>query len=102
MRMQENIEKQKAAISKMAAMELPEVAGFEMLEGQMKLQKLNKEIVDAFVAKIIVYDRERIEIKWKFRDEFREAEKGEVVVIDMEIDGRGWYNNYVWQAKNID
>ncbi len=77
MRMQENIEKQKAAISKMAAMELPEVAGFEMLEGQMKLQKLNKEIVDAFVAKIIVYDRERIEIKWKFRDEFREAEKGE-------------------------
>ena len=69
MRMQENIEKQKAAISKMAAMELPEVAGFEMLEGQMKLQKLNKEIVDAFVAKIIVYDRERIEIKWKFRDE---------------------------------
>ena len=50
--MQENIEKQKAAISKMAAMDLPEVAGFEMLEGQMKLQKLNKEIVDAFVAKV--------------------------------------------------
>lgn len=44
----------------------------------MKLQKLNKEIVDAFVAKIIVYDRERIEIKWKFRDEFREAEKSEI------------------------
>ena len=46
------------------------MAGFEMLEGKMKLQKLNKEIVDAFVAEIVVYDRERIEIKWKFRDEF--------------------------------
>lgn len=67
--MQENIEKQKATVSKMAAVDLPEVAGFEILEGQMKPQKLNKEIVDAFVAKIIVYDRERIEIKWKFRDE---------------------------------
>ena len=67
--MQENIEKQKAAVSKMSSVDLPEVAGFEMLEGQMKLQKLNKEIVNAFVAEIIVYDRERIEIKWKFRDE---------------------------------
>lgn len=76
--MQENIEKQKATVSKMAAVDLPEVAGFEMLEGQMKLQKLNKEIVDAFVAKIIVYDRERVEIKRKFRDEFREAEKSEI------------------------
>ena len=75
--MQENIEKQKAAVSKMTQVDLPEVAGFEMLEGQMKLQKLNKEIVDAFVAEIVVYDRERVEIKWKFRDEFKEAEKGE-------------------------
>lgn len=75
--MLENIEKQKATVSKMATVDLPEVAGFEMLEGQMKLQKLNKEIVDAFVTKIVVYDRERIEIKWKFRDEFKEAEKGE-------------------------
>lgn len=75
--MLENIEKQKATVSKMAAVDLPEVAGFEMMEGQMKLQKLNKEIVDAFVAKIVVYERERIEIKWKFRDEFKEAEKGE-------------------------
>ncbi len=68
-RLEKNIEKQKAAVSKMAAVDLPEVAGFEMLEGQMKLQKLNKKIVDAFVAEIVVYDRERIEIKWKFRDE---------------------------------
>lgn len=68
-RLEKNIEKQKAAVSKMAAVDLPEVAGFEMLEGQMKLQKLNKKIVDAFVAEIVVYDRERIEIKWKFRYE---------------------------------
>ncbi len=73
--MQDNIEKQKA-VSKMAQVDLPEVTGFEMLEGQMKRQKLNKEIVDAFVAEIVVYDRERVEIKWKFRDEFPEAEKG--------------------------
>ena len=33
--------------------------------------------MDAFVAEIVVYDRERVEIKWKFRDELREAEKGE-------------------------
>ena len=67
-RMQENIEKQKAAISKMAAMDLLEVAGFEMLKEQMKLQKLDKEIVHA---------KDRVEIKWKFRDEFQTAEKGE-------------------------
>ena len=70
--MQENIEKQKAAISKMAAMDLPEVAGFEMLKEQMK------EIVDAFVAEIIVHAKDRVEIKWKFRDEFQTAEKGEI------------------------
>lgn len=67
MRMQENI-------GKLATVDLPEVAGFEMLEGQMKLQKLNKEIVDAFVAEITVHDKDRVEIKWKFRDEFEKWE----------------------------
>lgn len=71
MRMQENIEKQKVAVGKLATVDLPEVAGFEMLEGHMKLQKLNKEIVDAFVEEIIVFARDRVEIKWKFRDEFK-------------------------------
>ena len=75
-RMQDNIEKQKEAVGKMAQVDLPEVAGFEMLEGRMKLQKLNKEIVDAFVAEIVVYGRERVEIKWKFREEFEK--KGNV------------------------
>lgn len=37
-RMQTNIEKQKVAVSKMAAVDLQEVGDFEMLEGQMKLQ----------------------------------------------------------------
>ena len=78
-RMQDNIEKQKAAVSKMAQVDLLEVAGFEMLEGQMKLQKLNKEIVDAFVAEIVVYDKEKVEVKWKFREEFQKAEKGEIM-----------------------
>jgi len=31
--MQDNIEKQKTAVNKMAQVDLPEVAGFEMLEG---------------------------------------------------------------------
>ena len=78
MRMQDNIEKQKATVSKLAAVDLPELAGFEMLEGQMKLQKLNKEIVDAFVAEIVVHAKDRVEIKWKFRDEFQKAEKSEI------------------------
>ena len=76
-RMQDNIEKQKAAVSKMAQVDLLEVTGFEMPEGQMKLQKLNKEIVDAFVAEIVVHAKDRVEIKWKFRNELLEAEKGE-------------------------
>lgn len=75
---QKNIEKQKVAVSKMAQFDLPEVAGFEMLEGQMKLQKLNKEIVDVFVEGIVVYAKDRVEIKWKFRDEFKEAGKDEI------------------------
>lgn len=82
--MQENIEKQKAAVSKMAQVELPEVDSFEMLEGQMELQKLNKEIVDAFVAEIVVYAKDRVEIKWKFRDEFKEAK---MVENDRDIGG---------------
>ena len=35
--------------------------------------------MDAFVAEIVVYNRERAEIKWKFRDEFQKAEKGEIM-----------------------
>lgn len=33
------------------------------------------KIVDAFMAEIIVHAKDRVEIKWKFRDEFHEAEK---------------------------
>ena len=34
--------------------------------------------MDAFVAEIIVHAKDRVAIKWKFRDEFQEAEKGEI------------------------
>lgn len=44
----------------MAQVDLPEVAGFEMLEGQMKLEKMNKEIVDAFVEEIVVYAKDNL------------------------------------------
>ena len=67
--MQENIEKQKVAVSKLADTEMPEVAGFEMLEGKMELQKLSRDVVEAFVEEIVVYAKDRGEIKWKFGDE---------------------------------
>lgn len=44
-----------------------------MLEGQLRLTGLNREIVDAFVEEIVVYAKDRVEIKWKFKDEFGEV-----------------------------
>ena len=73
--LQENIEKQMAAVTKMADMDVPEVAGLEMLEGQLKLTGLNRDMVDAFVEEIVVYAKDRVKIKWKFRDEFGEVGK---------------------------
>ncbi len=75
--MQDNIEKQKAVVSKMADVDIPEVAGLEMLEGQIKLTRLNKELVDVFMEEIIVYAKDSVEIKWKFRDEFKTVESSE-------------------------
>lgn len=37
-----------------------------MLEGQLRLTGLNREIVE----EIVVYAKDRVEIKWKFNDEF--------------------------------
>ena len=73
--MQENIEKQMAAVTKMVDVDVTEVAGLEMLEGQLKLTGLNREMVDAFVEEIVVYAKDRVKIKWKFRDEFGEVGK---------------------------
>ena len=74
-RLQENIEKQRAAVTKMIDVDVPEVEGLEMVEGQLKLTGLNREMVDAFVEEIVVYAKDRVEIKWKFKDEFGEVEK---------------------------
>ena len=87
--MQENIEKQKTAVSKMADVDVPEVAGLEMLEGQLKLTGLNREMVDAFVEEIVVYAKDRVEIKWKFKDEFAEMGKVEKDRIFGGADGSG-------------
>ncbi|MDY3854502.1 MAG: hypothetical protein SO170_06075 [Butyribacter sp.] len=62
--LQENIEKL------MVDMDVSEVAGLEILEGRLKLTELNREMVDAFVEKIVVYAKDMVEIKWKFKDEF--------------------------------
>jgi len=69
-KMQENIEKQQAAVRKISDMDVPEAAGLEMLDGRIQLTKLTKEIVDTFVDEIILYGEERLEVKWKFRDMF--------------------------------
>ena len=50
--------------------DVPVVAGLEMLDGQLKLTGRNREMVDAFVEEIVVYAKDRVEIKWKFNDEF--------------------------------
>ena len=36
----------------------------------LDIESLSKELVDALVDNIIVYDSEHIEIKWKFADEY--------------------------------
>jgi len=36
----------------------------------LNVESLSKELVDALVESIIVYDSEHIEIKWKFADEY--------------------------------
>lgn len=91
-RLQENIEKQMAAVTKMADVDVPEVAGLEMLEGQLKLTGLNREMVDAFVEEIVVYAKDRVEIKWKFNDEFWEVRKVEKIEYSVENMEMGWYN----------
>ncbi len=91
-RLQENIEKQRAAVTKMADVDVPEVAGLEMLEGQLKLTGLNREMVDAFVEEIVVYVKDRVEIKWKFKDEFWEVRKVEKIEYSVENMEMGWYN----------
>ena len=91
-RLQENIEEQMAAVTKMADMDVPEVAGLEMLEGQLKLTGLNREMVDAFVEEIVVYAKDRVEIKWKFKDEFGEVEMSKKIECSVENMEMGWYN----------
>ena len=59
----------------MTAVALSEVAGFEMLEGDVKTKKLNKKIEDDFVKEIIMDVKERIDIKWKFRNGFWDTKK---------------------------
>ena len=75
--LQENIEQQRTVVAKMADVDVPEVAGLEMLEGQLKLTGLNREMVDAFVEEIVVYAKDRVEIKWKFKDDLGELGKVE-------------------------
>ena len=86
--LQENIEKQRTVVAKMADVDVPEVAGLEMLEGQLKLTGLNREMVDAFVEEIVVYAKDRVEIKWKFKDDL-----GELGTVEKDRIFGGEYGN---------
>lgn len=65
-KLQENILKQQDAIKHITDLDVPEVAGLEMLDGKIQLKKLTREMVDTFIDKIVVYGEKEIEVKWKF------------------------------------
>ncbi|MEG2013724.1 MAG: hypothetical protein RR063_11065 [Anaerovoracaceae bacterium] len=66
-KMQENIEKQQAAVRQITDMDVPESAGLEMLDGRIQLTKLTKGIVDTFVEEIILFGEDVLEVRWKFQ-----------------------------------
>ncbi|MDD3138527.1 MAG: hypothetical protein PHX08_06105 [Lachnospiraceae bacterium] len=39
----------------------------EMLDGKIQLTKLTKELVDTFVEEIVLFEEERLEVRWKFK-----------------------------------
>ena len=49
-------------------------------------------MVDAFVEEIVVYAKDRVEIKWKFKDEFGEVEMSKNIECSVENMEMGWYN----------
>ena len=53
---------------------------------------LNREMVDAFVEEIVVYAKDRVVIKWKFKDEFGEVEMSKKIECSVENMEMGWYN----------
>jgi hypothetical protein len=65
-KMHENNEKQQVVVRQISDLDVLEAAGLEKLDGRIQMTKLTKEIVDNFLDKIIVYDAERLEVRWKF------------------------------------
>lgn len=61
-------------------------------KGSSEYTGLNREMVDAFVEEIVVYEKDRVEIKWKFRGEFWEGEMSKKIEYSMENMEMGWYN----------
>ena len=61
-------------------------------KGSSEYTGLNREMVDAFVEEIVVYAKDRVEIKWKFKDEFGEVEMSKKIECSVENMEMGWYN----------
>lgn len=66
-KMQDNIEKQQVAVSQISDLDVPTAAGLEMMEGKIQLTKLTKELVDMFVDEIVLFEEERLEVRWRFQ-----------------------------------
>lgn len=66
-KMKNNIQKQMKYISDYEddTVEMPE--GFEMLKEKISIKKLDRELVDTFIEKIVVGE-ESVEVIWKFKD----------------------------------
>lgn len=61
-------------------------------KGSSEYTGLNREMVDAFVEEIVVYAKDRVEIKWKFKEEFGEVEMSKKIECSVENMEMGWYN----------
>ena len=65
-RLKENMEKQEEACRKICADYVP-TFGFDEAAGQISLQLVNRELVDALIERIIIGKNQEIHIVWKYQ-----------------------------------
>ena len=67
--MRANIEKQKAAVAALSYTEVSNVAGFDIVNDDMKINVLTRDMVDTFLDEIVINYDNSIEVRWKFKNE---------------------------------
>lgn len=121
--MQENIEKQMAAVTKMVDVDVTEVAGLEMLEGQLKLTGLNREMlfnkpsdmtyrewIDSD-ARYLLNQIPKDVVEWVYEEDMTDEEKaahptyettgGYLKVLDESECGQLWWGSLSDRRKEI-